>query len=52
MGLPMVGKRHRRETNSPERQLGNLEEYPNESRAQAAADALRLIINEEPVVNS
>ena len=28
-------------------QLGNLEEYPNESRAQAAADALRLTINEK-----
>lgn len=27
-------------------QLGNLDEYPNESRAQAAADALRLTINE------
>jgi len=27
-------------------QLGNSEEYPNESRAQAAADALRLTINE------
>ena len=29
-------------------QLGNLEEYPNESKAQAAADALRLTINENP----
>jgi len=28
-------------------QLGNLEEYPNESKAQAAADALRLTINEQ-----
>ena len=28
-------------------QLGNLEQYPNESRAQAAADALRLTINEK-----
>ena len=28
-------------------QLGTLDEYPNESRAQAAADALRLTINEE-----
>jgi integrase len=28
-------------------QLGNLDEYPNESRAQAAADALRLTINEQ-----
>jgi integrase len=28
-------------------QLGNLEEYPNESRAQSAADALRLTINEK-----
>jgi integrase len=28
-------------------QLGSLEEYPNESRAQAAADAVRLTINEK-----
>src|SRR5205807_4075021 len=28
-------------------QLGNLEEYPNESRAQSAADSLRLTINEK-----
>src|SRR5882724_6107855 len=28
-------------------QLGNLDEYPNESKAQAAADALRLTINEQ-----
>lgn len=28
-------------------QLGNLDEYPNESRAQSAADALRLTINEQ-----
>src|SRR5215831_12405642 len=27
-------------------QLGNLEEFPTESRAQAAADSLRLTINE------
>lgn len=27
--------------------LGNLDEYPNESKAQAAADALRLTINEQ-----
>jgi len=28
-------------------QLGNSDEYPNESKAQAAADALRLTINEQ-----
>ena len=28
-------------------QIGSLEEYPNESRAQAAADAVRLTINEK-----
>jgi hypothetical protein len=33
-------------------QLGNLEEYPNESNAQAAADTLRLTINYKALVSS
>ena len=37
------GKRTRRKV-----QIGTLEQYPNESKAQAAADALRLTINHQP----
>jgi hypothetical protein len=40
MGVPMVGKGHRRKIHSQEDGIGDASEYPTEV-AQDAADALR-----------
>jgi len=45
MGVPVVGRRHQREALTGKLQIGDVETYPNESAAHAAAGALRLTIN-------
>ncbi len=45
MGLPVVGRRHRRKIVHRKLRIGDVETYPSESVAHAAADALRLTIN-------
>ena len=47
IGLPLVGKGINGKPIRRKVQLGTLEQYPNESKAQAAADALRLTINHQ-----
>ena len=45
MGVSLVGKKHQREADTSQGPDRELEAYPTESVAQAAADALRLTVN-------